>query len=417
MTLAARFAVGLIAVVSVAPFPARADARPADAPVPHGQAAGELTDDIAREREEAARIADEVESLSTAASIVLEEYRQGQALLEQADAALFESRRRLEALRSEYDATRELADDRITAMYRGENAPSPLSLLDANDAQDLGSRQHYAAVVSDRDRTAIEQLRVRRDDLAEEERGVARQREGVAAQTRALGEQQAAVESAMAERQQALEDSQGELAALVADEQARRQAEEQARAQARQQEADRRRAEEEARRRATPTTSATLPLPVAPPTSVATPVPPSAPSSTGPSTGPPSLAPEETGAPPPPVHPRAGEAVQAAMDKIGTPYRWGANGPDAYDCSGLTSYAWGAVGVRLPRSSGMQKAALPSVPQSALAPGDLVFFGSPVHHVGMYIGDGQMVNAPYTGESVRVNSIYRRDYAGAGRPG
>ncbi len=75
------------------------------------------------------------------------------------------------------------------------------------------------------------------------------------------------------------------------------------------------------------------------------------------------------------------------------------------------------MGVQFPRSSRAQKAALPPVPLEHIEPGDLLFFGSPVHHVGIYAGDGQMVNAPYTGSHVRMDSIWRDDFAGAGRPG
>jgi cell wall-associated NlpC family hydrolase len=113
----------------------------------------------------------------------------------------------------------------------------------------------------------------------------------------------------------------------------------------------------------------------------------------------------------------AGTAVQAALSQVGKPYQWGAAGPDSYDCSGLTMWAWAQAGVALPHNSGMQYSATPRVDQSDWQPGDLLFFGSPIHHVGMYIGNGQMVEAPYTGAQVRVVPASRSDYVGAGRPG
>lgn len=109
-------------------------------------------------------------------------------------------------------------------------------------------------------------------------------------------------------------------------------------------------------------------------------------------------------------------AVDAALSQIGKPYQWGAAGPDSYDCSGLTLWAWAHAGVSLPHNSGAQYAATPRVAQSDWQPGDLLFYGSPIHHVGMYIGGGRMVEAPYTGSQVRVVSPYRSDYVGAGRP-
>lgn len=110
-------------------------------------------------------------------------------------------------------------------------------------------------------------------------------------------------------------------------------------------------------------------------------------------------------------------ALGTAYAQIGKPYRWGASGPGSFDCSGFTMFAWRSAGVSLPHSSRAQYAATKRVDRSDLQPGDLVFFGSPIHHVGMYVGDGKMINSPETGERVGVRSMARRDYVGAGRPG
>lgn len=121
--------------------------------------------------------------------------------------------------------------------------------------------------------------------------------------------------------------------------------------------------------------------------------------------------------PAPAPNAQAQAAVDAALSQVGKPYQWGAAGPDSYDCSGLTMWAWARAGVSLPHNSGMQYNATRRVPQDDWQPGDLLFFGNPIHHVAMYIGNGQMVEAPYTGSQVRVNSAFRSDYVGAGRPG
>jgi cell wall-associated NlpC family hydrolase len=118
----------------------------------------------------------------------------------------------------------------------------------------------------------------------------------------------------------------------------------------------------------------------------------------------------------------AGRAVAFARSQLGRPYVWGAAGPSAYDCSGLVMAAYRRAGVWLPRVSREQWNAGPHVGLGSLAPGDLVFFaynaGSPstIHHVGMYVGGGAMIEAPYSGASVRIASIGRRDYIGAVRP-
>jgi cell wall-associated NlpC family hydrolase len=98
-------------------------------------------------------------------------------------------------------------------------------------------------------------------------------------------------------------------------------------------------------------------------------------------------------------------AVDTAMAQIGDPYVWGAGGPDAFDCSGLMQYAYSAAGIALPHSSSMQSTMGTPVSRDQLQPGDLVFFYSPVSHVGMYIGNGQMVHASTSGTPVQVASL------------
>jgi cell wall-associated NlpC family hydrolase len=114
--------------------------------------------------------------------------------------------------------------------------------------------------------------------------------------------------------------------------------------------------------------------------------------------------------------PGAASAVAAAQSQLGKPYRYAGAGPDSFDCSGLTMWAWGPAGVSLPHSAAAQYGVVTHIPLSVLQPGDLVFFGGDIHHVGIYVGDGQMIEAPHTGANVRYASIYRRDLVGAGRP-
>ena len=125
-----------------------------------------------------------------------------------------------------------------------------------------------------------------------------------------------------------------------------------------------------------------------------------------------------------------GQASAAARNAValaqrGSPYRWGAEGPSEFDRSGLTSFAYAAVGVSIPRVSRAQFAAYAGVrpvDRMQLVAGDLVFFADnprdpgTIHHVGMYVGRGLMVEAPYTGAVVRISSIWRGSYAGAVRP-
>jgi cell wall-associated NlpC family hydrolase len=108
--------------------------------------------------------------------------------------------------------------------------------------------------------------------------------------------------------------------------------------------------------------------------------------------------------------------VNTAMAQRGKPYVWAASGPGAFVCSGLALYAFRAAGISLPHSSSMQSRMGTPVSRAQLRPGDLVFFHSPVSHVGIYIGHGQIVHAPTTGDVVKVSSIsYMGLYAGARR--
>ena len=98
-------------------------------------------------------------------------------------------------------------------------------------------------------------------------------------------------------------------------------------------------------------------------------------------------------------------AVDTALAQLGKPYAWGGTGPGSYDCSGLTWSAYQAAGVTLPRTSGAQSTAGVPVSRAELRPGDLIFFYSPVGHVGMYVGNGQMVHSSTFGQPVAVVDV------------
>ena len=119
----------------------------------------------------------------------------------------------------------------------------------------------------------------------------------------------------------------------------------------------------------------------------------------------------------PSVSARAQTAVRAALSQLGVPYRYGQSSPGrAFDCSGLTTYAWGKAGVGLPRNSRRQFNALPKIPKQMAKAGDLIFTGSPIHHVGIYLGNGTMVHAPQTGDVVKIGPIRWWKVVGVVRP-
>lgn len=114
----------------------------------------------------------------------------------------------------------------------------------------------------------------------------------------------------------------------------------------------------------------------------------------------------------------AATAIAAAESQLGVPYVWGAESPGSgFDCSGLIQWSWRQAGVDLPRTAAAQYDAIAHVPLSDLQPGDLLFWGSGgISHVGMYVGGGDVINAPETGEVVRIQAIWNDGLVGAGRP-
>jgi cell wall-associated NlpC family hydrolase len=119
----------------------------------------------------------------------------------------------------------------------------------------------------------------------------------------------------------------------------------------------------------------------------------------------------------PASNPQGPAALTAAKAQIGKQYQWGGAGPDVFDCSGLTAWAWNAVQSTLPHNAAAQDDLVADIPVSAAEPGDLLFYGNPdVYHVAVYAGGGMMVEAAHTGVPVRLTPIRTQDLLNAGRP-
>lgn len=255
--------------------------------------------------------------------------------------------------------------------------------------------------------------------------------------------EQAAAEAAAKAAQEAAEQAAAQEAAEQAAQQAAQEAAEQAAEQAAQQAAEATKAQQQSTPAATPTptptrspspTPAPTPTPTRTPTTAPTTPAPTTPAPTTPPTTPAPTAAPITPAPappapapttpapttpaptvpapaPPPASTGAAAAIAFATAQIGDPYQWGASGPDAWDCSGLTAGAWAKGGTYLPHYSVAQFTGSTRITAAQLVPGDLVFWGSSsnpssIYHVGLYVGDGQMIHAPRTGRPVVKESIY-----------
>jgi cell wall-associated NlpC family hydrolase len=365
--------------------------------------------DIDSLRRRADELADELKDLEREAAIADEDYL---VTLDQIDSVKSEmvltEAAVAEAKASLADVESQVSTYLVTS-YMEAGSSAALLAVASSDVNEVVNQQVLLETLRGDRLQLAEDISARRSDLG------ARNAE-LTDQQRSLdeleGERKAAKErlEALVDEQQGLYDSaSAELREAVAAEQrrreeeaARRAAEQIARAQAEAAAAAQRQAAAAAPRRssaAAPTTA------------------PAAPSSGG---TPPEAQPS---APPPPAAPSippnsgAAGAIAAAKSQLGLPYRYGGSSPSTgFDCSGLMLWSWAQVGVSLPRTSRAQFAATQRIPISQLQPGDLVFFGSPVYHVGMYVGGGQMIHSPHTGDVVKISSVgYMRGVVNGGR--
>jgi cell wall-associated NlpC family hydrolase len=327
---------------------------------------------LVRARAEAARIRAEVDRLNVRVEVMAEAYEAVELRLQGALRSALAHQRTLD----DQELVLEDAQARLGEQVRGIYEAGPLAsvelLLSADDAHEMAIAWRVAGESLSAGGRVVDQAaeaKARGDALLEELRS--RQAEVLALRQRLAG-QRAAIEQALAERRELLDSAERHVRELLAAARAR----------------------EEAARRAM--VAAALARARA-------------------------LGLDGLATAPPPT-PAAAMAVDAALGQVGKPYRWGATGPQEFDCSGLTGWAYLQAGVALPRTSRAQWSAGSHVTAATLLPGDLVFFGTDphdpgsIHHVGMYVGQRLMVNAPYTGAKVRVEPLRTRDYVGATRP-
>ena len=357
-------------------------------------------DEIADKRAEAQRIASQLQAESNRESELAERYNAARLEAEQVEgktAAAAADVARLDALLVK--AKEQVRAQAVEAYIHGGISAQAGQLLGAGtDLGDLTRRQQYVETLLRSQREAIAELRQVRGELDERQAALAAARSEARAALAVVDSSRRSASEAEAARRATLAQVQGELATLVNAE-TRRRAEDDARRAMTEQAARSARDQTAARTaQAAPTSAPTRGGNTTTTTKGKSPAPDAAPA--GPS------APPASG---------ASAAVAKAKEQIGKPYKWGAEGPDSFDCSGLTLYAWRAGGRSLPHSSRAQYSATARVSTSALQPGDLLFYGNPIHHVGIYVGNGQMVEASETGTPVRYASIWRSDMVGAGR--
>jgi cell wall-associated NlpC family hydrolase len=348
--------------------------------------------DLASEQQKAAALEAQIESNGNRVSVLDEQYTKAQLAIENATNQINADEKALGEKARRTDAVRAQLQQRAAELYMGSGNPSPLATIDLNNTRELGSRTAYAGAAANRDRQLLDDVRVAVEQLGLQETALKNARTAAQKESEQLASTRDEVTQATNEQQSLLSQVNGHIKSLVDQIQADKARAQEAAARA------------EMQRAAQQQTRAAQTVHIDNSSSGST-------SSSG-SNGSSNASDPNLPAP----SSQAQVAVDTAKAQLGKPYVYAGSGPDSFDCSGLTQYAWAAAGVSISHNAEAQYLSLPHVSQSDLQPGDLVFFGSPIHHVGLYVGGGTMIEAPYTGVDVRYHTIYRPDYAGAARP-
>ncbi len=357
---------------------------------------------IARLRAEATKVQADIDHMNDQIEVVVEQYNANHEALTRTQAAQAETERRIARAERDLAASRQQLDERVWAVYTGgSRAGAMAELLSATSLHEALTTEKYQEGVVTADQAVIARVeRARRglEALAKEQAAQRHAEEDLQAR---LAQQRAEIDDRLAEQRAYLARLTVAVRRAVAAER-RRQEELRRRAIARRLaalraakiRAERERAAAAAKARAAATARARA-------TAAA--------HKGGRAAG------------------RGGSAIAAratafALAQVGKPYQWAATGPGSFDCSGLTQAAYRSAGLAIPRVAAAQWSSGQHVDLGDLQRGDLVFFAydrqnpTTIHHVAMYLGDGLMVEAPFTGVDVRVSSIGRSDYIGAVRP-
>jgi cell wall-associated NlpC family hydrolase len=350
-------------------------------------------DPLADKRAEAARIQEALERQGEKVSILAERSNRAQLKVSEVEGSLAKtaadvarSDERLQQVRAR------LAAAAVVAYVHGGNNALIGKLVRGN-GDDMVQRTQYLRVTAADQRRVIGEVRTAKQDFETQKSRLENERKAAAeAADAATAANRAAKEAEDAQRA-VLGQVTGELSELVAAEQARREA-------------------EELRNRPAPAA-----ITAAPPVTE----PPRVPTSAAPQAQATTTVPAQTQTAAPPASGKGAIAVAEARKQLGKPYVWGGSGPDNFDCSGLTAWAWKAAGVRLSHSAYTQYFETTRVPIDAVQPGDLLFFGKDgvesIHHNAIYIGGGDMIEASQSGVPIRIRGWRSVDIVGAGRPG
>lgn len=359
--------------------------------------------DIAGKREQAQAARAELARLGAQIEPAVERYNRAVARLKEVEADIAFNERQIRVTRRNLEVAQDELDVRLEQAYRTGDVDliqtilSQQNLSQALEVSDLFQRTQQRAA------DVIGGLQTTRAILRRQERALAVAQDRAQALKAERAAERRRIDAGIAQQQQLVSGLEGEIKQLIAEDAARQerlrrealaalkaqQEEEQRQAQAAEQVAIGGSVADEPAAAPAPAESEPAPAP-------ADPAPVAAPPTDG-----------STGA----------RAVAVAMQYLGTPYVWGGASPGGFDCSGLTMYAYAQVGVGLSHYTGDQWNEGTRIPADQLLPGDLVFFHSDLHHMGMYVGNGQFIHAPHTGDVVKISDLGGfGNFAGAVRP-
>lgn len=364
---------------------------------------------VDQQRQTVENIVDELERLEERARQLGEDYVEAIDTKGQLDVEITDAEARIAEQEAELDQLRaSLSDMALRSFVGGGSVPLGPLFEDSANINDAVKRDELARVALSAGDATTDEVDALVDDINDEKDALGSKLEQADQLAASLTDSQAETERLTAEYTQARTEAEAELGRLIAEEEQRR-AEESAR-----------RLREQAAAASASTSSGSNSggsTSDSGGTSVGSTSTSSGSTSSSSSSGTSSSG-SGGGYATPAVSSRSGIAVQAALGQQGVPYRYAASNPGvAFDCSGLTAYAWGQAGVGLPHQSRAQYASTPRVSKDSAQAGDLLFFYSPISHVSIYLGNGTHVHAPNTGSTVSIGSVNWGKVTGVGRPG
>ena len=367
---------------------------------------------VRAKQDQATRVLAQIDGIDAQLGHTVEAWNGANLRLASVERELKVNTARLAVARARYRLAQKRIAERLVAIYVAGEPDMVDVILGASNVGDLIDGLDAISKVTAQDRRIARQANDLKARLDTEERRLVRARAVQRSTLADLTARRAQIQSSLAKRRRLLASIQGQIAQIQAAERAReaRLARE-ARARIAREAAQAAAAAKA--RAAQPPAAPTTPAPTAPAATATAPA--TTETTPGTTTDAPVPIPDTPAAPLPAGHP---DAASVAARYLGVPYRWGGATPAGFDCSGLVVWVYGQLGIALPHFTGALYQLGVLVPRDQLAPGDLVFFDA-LDHVGIYIGAGQFIHAPHTGDVVKVSTMssgsYAASYVGARR--